>query len=78
MGFETPSFQFLHSGSLWVVHLHSQHKKPTLMELQVTMATENKRTFEYLSLLEQEIVIRFMNLNIFLGEMRIKEELLQQ
>lgn len=48
------------------------------MELQVTMATVNKRTFEYLSLLEQEIVIRFMNLNIFLGKMRIKEELLQQ
>lgn len=37
------------------------------MELQVTMATVNKRTFEYLSLLEQEIVIHFTNLNIFFG-----------
>lgn len=48
------------------------------MVLQVTMATVNKRMFEYLSLLEEEIVIRFMNLDIFLGEMKIKERLLQQ
>lgn len=64
--------------TLRVVHLNSQHKKPILMELQVTMATVNKRTFECLSLLEEEIVIRFMNQNIFLGEMKIKERLLQQ